>query len=135
MSRFVNAEATRTVDLGPCECPGTPHDSDWAKLRDQLSGSEIGALQRVPVDEIATTEAVAPFITEWNLLGPDGEVMPISAEALRMLTAGSLSPISEALSAVITESVTVPNGSSVPSPASSRGNASRTRTKTRTPGT
>jgi len=136
MSRFIDAGAGREVDLGPCDCPGTPHERDTATIRSQLSGSEIAVLQATPTgDELAASEAVTPLILSWNLLGPNGEATDPTATLLRLLTAPTLTAISEAISEVVTESTTLPNPSSAPSRASSRGSASRTPKTSQTPGT
>ncbi len=130
MTRFADPTATRTVDLGACECPGTPHESDWAKVRSDLSGPELSMLLRlVPGREEEAAEIVAPFIVEWNL----GE--PVTASAVFLLRGPTLSAIGSTLGEVLRENLKLPNPSSVPSRASRRGNASRTRTTRRTPGT
>lgn len=135
MSRFADPGATRTVDLGPCECPGTPHESDWAKVRSDLSGPELSMLlQLVPGREEQAAEIVAPFITEWNLSDDDG-VVAITPESVYLLRGPTLSAIGTALGEVLAENLKLPNPSGAPSRASSRGSASRTRTRTRTPGT
>lgn len=126
MTRFVNPAATRTVDLGPCECPGTPHENDWAKVRAELSGSEIARIQQAPQTEDGLTEAIIPFIPEWNLLSPSGDEWPVTADAISLLNAATLTAITNVLTEVLAESSRLPNPSSAPSPASSRGSASKT---------
>jgi hypothetical protein len=135
VSRFANVAATRTVQLGPCECPGTPHDGDWFSLRTDLSGPEVAALLRLDtLSESEQSEAVVPFVTEWNLRDDDGDAV-ITPEALFALKGPTLKAIGEALGEVLRENLQLPNRSSAPSRASSRGSASRTRTSNRKPGT
>lgn len=135
MSRFADPRAQRTVDLGPCECPGMPHERDEVTVRSELSGSEIGALAQTSTgDEAAVATALAPLILGWNLLGPNGEPWPPSADALRALKAPTLTAIVAGIETSIEESVRLPNGSGAPSAASSRGSASRPRTRRLTPG-
>ena len=136
MSRFADVAATKTVDLGPCECPGTPHESDWAKVRSEASADEVDEFTDLKtLGTIGAAEAVASFIPEWNLLGPDGQSWPPSPEAVRALKHGTVRVLADALADTITASVSLPNGSSAPSPASSRGSASRTRRPSRKPST
>lgn len=136
MSRFADVSATRTVPLGPCECPGTPHDEDWATVRTDLSASELRLLLNLDgLSDDEAAEAIAPFVTEWNLLGLDGEDWPPTPEALFALKGETSSVIGNAIAAVVRENLHLPNPSGAPSPASSRGSASRTRKPTRKPGT
>lgn len=136
MSRFADPRATRTVDLGACECPGTPHSSDWAKVRSDLSDPECAILLRIDLQsEQEQAETIAPFVAEWNLLGPDGTLAAIDADALFSLKGPTLKAIGSALGEVLRENLHLPNPSGAPSPASSRGSASRTRTATRRRGT
>lgn len=136
MSRFADVKATRTADLGPCECPGTPHDNDWAKVRAEYSGSDTSRIADASTeDELEAARILAEYVVEWNLLDPDGKAWPPSAESLVALKGPTLSAIMAEISTGIADSVTVPNPSSVPSPASSRGSASATRKPRRMPTT
>lgn len=137
MSRFADRAATTTVALGPCECLGTPHESDWARVRCDLSASDIRRIAEVEdaSDEALVAEVLAEFIPEWNLTGPDGQDWPPSAESLMALKAPTIAPITTALRDAVAKSVTVPNASSAPSRGSSRGSASRTPAQSRTPTT
>lgn len=136
MSRFADPAATKTVDLGPCDCPGTPHESDWAKVRAEASAEEAERfLDTGSLTPETAAEAVAAFIPEWNLLGPDGKPWPPSTEAVRALKYSTVKVIGKAVAETVNDSVLVPNASGAPSRASSRGSASRTSKKTRTPTT
>ena len=136
MSRFADPRATRTVDLGACECPGTPHPRDEVVLRSEYSGSEIAAIAALGTDEEETAAAgFVPYIVSWNLHDPDGQPWPPSGESLLALKQATLSAIIEGITVGIRESITLPNASGAPSPASSRGSASRTRPRTPKPTT
>lgn len=136
MSRFADPTATKTVELGPCDCPGTPHESDWAKVRTEASAEEAERfIDTANLDPESAAEAVASFIPEWNLLGPDGQPWPPSTDAIRALKVPTVSILANAIAETVTESVTLPNASGAPSAASSRKSASRTRTPSRTPST
>jgi hypothetical protein len=126
MSRFIDPTATRRVDLGLCDCPGTPHGTDWADIRDRLSGIEVARFGGSSDDEAAGI--AAGYILAWSLLDDDGEPVAITGEAVALLDAATMTALSSALGGVVSESVTVPNGSGAPSRPTSRASASRTRT-------
>lgn len=125
MSRFADTSATRTVDLGPCGCDGTPHESDWAKVRAELATPEIADLEAADRSTIAAE--VSRFVVEWNLLGPDGQPWPPSPESLYALKPPTLAPIVAALGESMGASAILPNASGARSASSSRASASRTR--------
>lgn len=124
MSRFVDRTRTRRVDLGPCECPGTPHESDYALVRAELSGQEIADYTTASNDEVA--DVSARLVPEWNLIDRSGAV-PVTGQALVDLMPTTLAAIVNALSTTVGESVALPNASGAPSRATSQGSASRTR--------
>lgn len=124
-SRFADTAATRRVELGPCGCEGTPHESDYALVRAELSTPEIADIEAAGRDTIA--QVISRFVTEWNLLGPDGKAWPPSPESLYALKPPTLAPIVSAISESMGESSTLPNASGARSASSSRASASRTR--------
>lgn len=127
MTRFVDPEARRTVILGPCDCPASPHEQDEAYIRDRLSGQEIAEYTSSTNETIAAI--TAQFILGWNLLGPKGEAVEVTAQNLILLDAPTLSTLMDGFGEVIERSVTpLPNGSAVRSRATSRANGSPTRT-------
>lgn len=136
MSRFADPAAYRTVDLGNCLCPGSPHPSDFAKIRSEGSYTDLRRFFTAQAggDEGIAVE-VAEWVTEWNLLGPNGEPWPPSAESLLALKVGTLTPLVEAIGEVIEASADIPKASGEPSPASSRGSTSRTQSTNRKRGT
>ena len=137
MSRFADPTAIRTVDLGPCECPDAPHKRDEANIRAELSASEVARLIEVinNADKDGASALIADAIVDWNLLGPDGEPWPPSAESVDALKHATTALIAAALAEVVTESVKVPNASGAPSRDSSRRSASRRPTTTPAPTT
>lgn len=123
--RFVDRTRTRRVDFGACECPGTPHESDYADVRAELSSEEINDYTQADRREVA--DVAARFIVEWNLWGPKG-LEPISSQSLLDLMPLTLNVLVEGIAASIAESVApVPNGSGARSRATTRASASRTR--------
>lgn len=120
MSRFVDRSDTGTLDLGPCQCPGTPHASDTVTIRKQLSGGEW-----VVVAQGDTDKSLALLVTGWNLEDADGPV-EVNAGTIAALDLATF----RALDAWIAEHVTppaLPNASGAPSPSGTRVSASRTR--------
>lgn len=127
MSRFADVAVVRDVDLGACLCPGTPHESDWAKVRGELATPEIARVAAAQ-DAAAVAAAFADFVVEWNLLGPDGTPWPPTAENILLLKPPTLQPLVGAHADVAEASSALPNASAAPSQGSSRGSGSRTRT-------
>jgi hypothetical protein len=151
MSRFADAYSTTTIPLGPCDCPGTPHERDEAVARTELGASakarvgraEIeGAVQHDPL--AAHRQLVLETVISWNLLWlapatDDGAErvavpVPITPATVAELDRDTLVPLAEAIDK-FTADGSPPNASGAPSPASPRGSASRIRTKTPTRGT
>lgn len=125
MSRFITSVAdpfTRTVPLGPCECPGTPHtDGDTAEVYRVLGWDDLvdvglaateGAAQRV-----LTTRAIASWtITELNGDGTPHPV-PIVEATVRLLNPATLTAIAEAVNEAYEKARTpLPNASGEQSP-------------------
>lgn len=123
MSRFADTRSTTRIPLGPCECPGAPHDEDYALVRSELSATEIA---RFAMSDASTVAIVAAdFVTEWNLVGANGQPWPPSPESLLALKTGSITPIVAAISAACRAS-SLPNTSAAPSAGSSLASGSPT---------
>lgn len=76
MSRFTDPNATARFDLGPCECPGTPHaEGDWLLLRTDLSGQDL-----LDIEEASGAGRLRILVKSWNLIGDDGKVAPLNDE-------------------------------------------------------
>lgn len=133
MSRFADPAAEAEVDLGPCECPGSPHGSDSAWVRAEFGAKELVLLQRrtqelvdSDADDAMVADALFPHVLRWNLLGPDGQPCQPSPELLGQLKAPTLMAIITRLSEIVREADAVPNPSSGPSAESPLGTASPT---------
>lgn len=155
MSRFARRRGARKVDLGPCRCPGTPHQRDEAWVTDQLGAGDLVAAAETGA---AAASARGGFNTlardlkyvelgtvRWNLLRETldeaGEVngaepAPVTWDQVCELDRSTLDPLLEALEPAISAAQgTVPNGSGAPSPTSSPGSERQTQTPTQTPTT
>jgi hypothetical protein len=89
MSRQIDRTAlTDEIPLpGKCACPEKPHLRDWVKLRKLRSYTDdiaINAAQEEGYAAVALT-LLRIHVAEWNLLGDDGEPLPITAETLNNL--------------------------------------------------
>jgi hypothetical protein len=151
MSRFADPHATTVIPIGPCDCPGKPHEQDEAVARTEIGASakarvgraEIeGAVQHDPL--AAHRQLVLETVVSWNLLwlapaADDGAErvtvpVPITPGTVAELDRDTLIGLAEAIDKYTSES-DLPNASGAPSRALRRGSASRIRTKTPTRGT
>lgn len=96
MSRFVDRQNSRFVNLGECECPGTPHpEGDWMKVRPKITYGEYLELGEKARSSAREGEFYL-FITkivEWNWVDEDGKPVPIdfgTFDALDPLAAAKL---------------------------------------------
>ena len=67
MGRFADATRTNRVELGPCECPGSPHPEDFALVRAELFAPQISRFTGAAADDVP--EVAARFIQSFHLLG------------------------------------------------------------------
>lgn len=127
MGRFVDPKRMRRVELGPCDCPGSPHEADWARIRAELSAHEIVRQAEAIGEDLA--DVWAEFVKEWNLTDASGQVVPITGPALLSMMAPTLGAISDAIADVVAESGRpLPNASGAPSASGSPGSAPSTPT-------
>ena len=94
MSRFANPRSTGRFVLGPCACPGTPHDEDVMVLR-----TELGTLELVELDDADAAGALRILLVDWNLLDDDGTPAPIDDDHLRRLYTDSFEALNGWVSA------------------------------------
>lgn len=142
MSRFADPTATANIDLGACQCPGTPHEADTATVRWDLGASALARIGRAEIQGAVDMDPMAAYrqvvletVTGWNLLTADGTPAAITPATVAELDVETLKTIAEQADGLIQNRGSLPNGSGAPSAASSRGSASRTRTQTRRRGT
>ena len=142
MSRFADPTAIETLSLGPCQCPGTPHEEDVVIYRTELGDGEetaAGAAGWAATNgkyfdwEAARSKLLATGVMRWNLLGPSGELMPVTPTAMALLDATTRAAIGAAIDTAQAKARgdPLPNASAARSPAGSRVSGSPTR-KTRT---
>lgn len=143
MSRFADPSKVAVVKLGPCECPGTPHEQDEATVRWDLSASALArvgqAQMQKPRDFYAPYRAlIVEAVASWNLLVlHNGEPVPVPCVAATVaeLDEATLDKLGAAIDDLIEKQGAVPNDSGAPSAESPQASASPTPTKTPKPGT
>jgi len=133
--RFVDPSATARLDLGACECPGKPHESDWVEYRTRVSYGVLGAISVTGDLMSAKRKLLELSIVDWNLCLADGTVPEINAAAIDALDPATAERIYDAVYIAVQESQTLPNTSGARSAATSRASASRTPSRNRTPTT
>ena len=121
MSRFADREATGLLTLpGGCQCPGTPHASDWLRLRTELGAEEVVRLAKA--DSIG---ALGMLVVEWNLLDNDGTLAPLDRDHFQALFAENFGPLDEWIETNVRVG-SLPNAPAARSPRSSRASGSPT---------
>ena len=134
-SRFANPNRVDTLPLGPCQCPGTPHEAgDFAVYRMELGAGEEGRAGAYGWSmtggaffdwEAARSKLIEVGVVRWNLLGPDGERMDVTVANAALLDAATRDLITAKLDEVTTPAP-LPNASGARSRTTRRASASRT---------
>lgn len=94
-SNYVDPDATRPVDLGPCRCPvePRPHERDSADVVVLFGEGQRGKIRqagRLGGAEALKQMAVLLGVKRWSLVLPDGSVRPINAEQVERLDEGTV---------------------------------------------
>ena len=109
------SDATTTVSLGPCRCPGTPHDEDSAEVLEELPWhllAEVGTLNGIS----AYRRLVLGALVGWNLVDGDGQPVEITPALVDRLRPARLEPIAAAIQVVFDRAnAPLPNASGAPS--------------------
>jgi hypothetical protein len=115
-------DATTTVVLGECRCPGRPHDEDTAEVYLELPWDvlvDVGLLS----GGAAYRRLVAGALVAWNLTDAAGD--PVPTAMITRLRADRLDPIAAAVNAAYERAqAPLPNASGAPSRRSRRESAS-----------
>jgi hypothetical protein len=111
--RFAEPNQTKSVPLGPCRCPGTPHaEGDKADVRTSIGSSEAksayGAGVRYHADGTAYWDeavgddtAIARFTTWWNLVDKKRKPIPIDARTVSLLDVPTRALLLDPINAVL----------------------------------
>lgn len=102
MSRFIDRQETVEVDLGPCQCPNKPHDTDKVRVRKFLSHAD--QLHLADAAGQGYTEAVwAAFnmrVASWNFLDEKGKPVALSRANWQNLDSESANAIQAAIDTI-----------------------------------
>jgi hypothetical protein len=116
------SDATTTVILGECRCPGRPHAEDTAEVLLELPWEtlvDVGLLSGAA----AYRRLITGALVGWNLTDADGEPVPLSE--VSRLRYDRLDPIADAVNAAYQRAqAPLPNASGAPSRRSRRESAS-----------
>ena len=116
------SDATTTVVLGECRCPGRPHDEDTAEVYVELPWEtlvDVGLLSGAA----AYRRLIAGALVAWNLVDAQGEPVPLTE--VSRLRYDRLDPIADAVNAAYQRAqAPLPNASGAPSRRSRRESAS-----------
>jgi hypothetical protein len=116
------SDATTTVVLGECRCPGRPHDEDTAEVLLELPWEtlvDVGLLSGAA----AYRRLITGALVAWNLTDAQGEPVPLAE--LSRLRYDRLDPIADAVNAAYQRAqAPLPNASGAPSRRSRRESAS-----------
>lgn len=124
MSRFTKAE-TKVVELGACECPGTPHQTDQVVIRKRLSYGPLMYVADAPSGQAMLLRLLETGIESWNFLDDEGKPVEVNATTIASLDPESATLIGEAINAERKEAKPLPNGSGARSEGSSPASASQ----------
>lgn len=102
MARFVDRNDVTVVELGPCQCPGTPHDTDTVRLRKRLSYAD--QLHLADASNVSMTDALWTLfnlrVVGWNLADEKGKPVPTSRAMWQNLDEDTAKAISDAITAL-----------------------------------
>lgn len=110
------------IDLGLCECPGTPHERDTATVKSRLTYGQ----RRIVTGHMDSRDGLGQAflflmaIEEWTLVGKDGKPLPVDIGNLDSLSSRQSQALVEALDTaddpyILGGPVLLPNPSSGPS--------------------
>jgi len=89
MGNYVDPEAVRPpIALGPCGCPGTPHDTDYVTIAQELGYGDRGILSQLARNkgpEAYEQGIVIVGVKAWTLVLPDGKPRPIDTTQVAQL--------------------------------------------------
>jgi len=124
-------DATETILLGECRCPGRPHDEDTAEVHVELPWDvfvDVGLLNGAA----AYRRLILGALVSWNLTDEESAAVPVSAETIGRLRRDRLEPIAVAVNAAFERAQTpLPNVSGAPSRLSRRASASPNPTRSK----
>ncbi|MCA1788436.1 MAG: hypothetical protein LC667_00885, partial [Thioalkalivibrio sp.] len=102
MSRFVDREETETVDLGPCQCPNSPHGNDSVRIRKHLSYAD--QLHLADAANLSMTDALWTLfnlrVAGWNLSDERGRPVQLSRANWQNLDTDTAKAVQAAITSI-----------------------------------
>ncbi len=136
MTNYADPEAVRPpIALGWCGCPGTPHDTDYVTIVQQLGYGDIGMTRQVA--RLKGVEAyyqtlILVGVKDWTFVLPDGRPRPIDVDQVARLDERTVVRlVSDDILGLVfpkDEDESPPNGSGAPSESGSPESATSTQT-------
>lgn len=132
MGNYVDPAATRPVTIGPCRCPGTPHEADTADIVVRFGYGELARIRqttRAAGLEAGYQVAILLGVKRWNLVLPDRSARNVDAEQVGRLDEPTVNRLldDELLGAAFEEEE-LPLPSAAPSPSGSQASGTLTPT-------
>jgi hypothetical protein len=98
ITNYVDPDETRSIDLGECRCPGTPHGRDSAQVVGLFSYGDravIWQAGRLGGVEAGIQMSILKGVRSWTLALPDGKPRPITAEQIARLDEGTVNALTK----------------------------------------
>lgn len=128
--RFAQRTKTTTVELGPCQCPGKPHDHDSARVVQRFGQDDIVAISEAGLGAArerggfnvmaSELKEVELGVVDWTMVDTEGNPIPVTERTVGALDQADLAKIIEALEPAMDRARgPIPNSSDAPSAAGS----------------
>ncbi len=91
--------ATHEVELGPCDCPGTPHGTDRATIKARFTYGDVrrilAALATPGIDGLGLAQSVMFWraLVSWNKTDEAGKPLAITYDAVEALAPEQARPL------------------------------------------
>ena len=99
MPHLVDRNAVKVVELGPCECPGKPHDTDTIRIRKHISYPDM--LHIGDAASMGSVEAVWTVfnirVGGWNLVDEKGKPLALSRSVWQNLSESLAEKVNNAI--------------------------------------
>jgi hypothetical protein len=95
----VDRKAVESIDLGPCQCPDTPHETDWVHLTKYQSYADWLAIVDAGNAGLSEFNRVRFLrrIKDWNLVDEKGKKVLVTTATIADLDAETANKIQDAL--------------------------------------
>lgn len=83
---------TRNVSMGPCDCPGAPHGTDTANVKERLNFGDLRRINAASIirdaDSFGLPDAMLLWraVDSWNKTDEKGRPLPVTLETVDELS-------------------------------------------------